>query len=51
MVTGYEIVDTKTQTVVRTYGTGKGEIARRWANKQDTSYGAHRYYVRPVYAA
>ena len=48
-VIGYEVFDVRKQTVVRTYGEGKGKSARRCADMLDLEYGAVRYVVRFIF--
>lgn len=48
-VIGYEVVDIQTKSVVKSYGQGKSQVARNYANKKDLEYGAIRYIVKPIY--
>ncbi len=49
-VIGYNVIDIQTKAVVKSYGQGKGNVARAYANKKDLAYGAIRYSVRPIYS-
>lgn len=49
-VIGYDVIDNQTKAVVKSYGEGKGSVARAYANKKDLQYGAVRYVVRFVYS-
>lgn len=48
-ITGYQLVDIKTKTVLKTYEPTKFHIATRRADKLDLKYGAIRYSVRPLF--
>lgn len=49
-VIGYNVIDIQTKAIVKSYGEGKGSVARSFANKKDLAYGAIRYSVRPIYS-
>lgn len=49
-VIGYDVIDNQTKAIVKSYGEGKGSVARAYANKKDLAYGAIRYVVRPIYS-
>ena len=47
----YQCIDSRTGRVVRSMPGTKRNALRRWADKQDSIYGAVRYVVRPVLPA
>ncbi len=48
--TTYELIDTKTGNVLKTYSYAQRNRARSRANKLDLQYGAVRYIIKPIFA-
>jgi hypothetical protein len=47
----YQVIDTKTGRVIRTYAETRVHAAYALADRMDATYGAVRYVVRPLVAA
>lgn len=46
----YQVIDTQTKAVIKTYSKDKARAARAYAHKLDAKYGAVRYVVKFVQA-
>lgn len=50
-INGYEVIDSRSGRILRSYPSDKRVFAYRLADRKDREYGAVRHVVRPVFAA
>ena len=50
MATRYELIDTLTGNVIKSYSPAQRNAARRRADKLSVQHGSYRYVVKPIFA-